>query len=51
MNLAITDLMSQIRCMEEELEVQLALARADLHLRIEGERWSSNKPFCNAIGS
>lgn len=36
MNLVIADLMSQIRSMEEELEVQLALARADLHLRLEG---------------
>jgi hypothetical protein len=36
MNQAIADLILNIRSMEEELEVQLALARADLHLRIEG---------------
>lgn len=32
----IADLNHRIRALEEELEVQLALARADLHLRIDG---------------
>jgi len=36
MNPNIADLIQKIRSMEEELEVQLALARADLNLRIEG---------------
>lgn len=36
MNPNIADLMRKIRSMEEELEVQLALARADLNLSIEG---------------
>lgn len=35
MNPDIADLINKIRAMEEELEVQLALARADLNLRIE----------------
>jgi hypothetical protein len=32
----IADLMHKIRALEGELEVQLALARAELHVRIEG---------------
>ncbi|MEO7326219.1 MAG: hypothetical protein ABIW82_15440 [Dokdonella sp.] len=36
MNPIIADLNHKIRALEEELEVQLALASADLHLRIEG---------------
>ena len=36
MNERISELLARIRADEEELEVQLALARADLHLRIEG---------------
>jgi len=38
MNAAIADLVQKIRALEEELEVQMALARADLHLHIEGGR-------------
>jgi hypothetical protein len=38
MNPTIAELTQRIRVLEEELEVQLALARADLHLRIEGTR-------------
>jgi hypothetical protein len=38
MNPTIADLTRKIRVLEEELEVQLALARADLHLRIEGTK-------------
>lgn len=37
MNPTVADLTRKIR-LEEELEVQMALARADLHLRIEGTR-------------
>jgi hypothetical protein len=36
MNPTIANLVTQIRTMEQELEVQMTLARADLHLRIEG---------------
>ena len=36
MNPTVADLTQKIRVLEEELEVQMALARADLHLRIEG---------------
>jgi hypothetical protein len=36
MNPNIASLVVQIRTLEEELEVQMALARADLHLRIKG---------------
>jgi len=36
MNPHIADLVQRIRSLEQELEVQLALTRADLHLRIEG---------------
>lgn len=36
MNERISELLARIRADEEELEVQFALARADLHLRIEG---------------
>lgn len=35
MNPKIEELLQRIRIMEEELEVQMALARADLHVRIE----------------
>lgn len=35
MNTAITDLVEKIRVMEDELEVQMALARAELNVRIE----------------
>jgi hypothetical protein len=35
MNPVITDLVDKIRALERDLEVQMALARADLHLRIE----------------
>lgn len=35
MNAAIVDLVDKIRVMEDELEVQMALARADLNVRIE----------------
>jgi len=38
MNPTVADLTRKIRVLEEELEVQMALARADLHLRIEGTR-------------
>lgn len=38
MNPNIAGLAEKIRVLEQELEVQLALARADLHLRIEGTR-------------
>lgn len=38
MNPTVADLTRKIRVLEEELEVQMALARADLHLRIEGTK-------------
>ena len=36
MNVTITELTQRIRALEEELEVRMALARAELHIRIEG---------------
>ena len=38
MNARIAELVGKIRVMEEELEVELALARADLHMSIDGSR-------------
>ena len=38
MNATIGELVQRIRAMEDELEVQLALARADLHMSIQGSR-------------
>lgn len=36
MNATVADLTQKIRVLEEELEVQMALARAELHVRVEG---------------
>ena len=38
MNPTIADLVQKIRTLEQELEVQMALARADLRLHVEGGR-------------
>lgn len=35
MNAVVDDLLQRIRTMEDELEMQLALARADLHVHAE----------------
>jgi hypothetical protein len=44
MNPKIEELLHSIRTMEAELEVQMALARAELHVRMEDGKSNSTKP-------